>query len=334
VSLIPRVSVVLPFRDAAATLDDALHSIAAQTLPTFECLLVDDGSLDSSLARARALVARDARFRLLRSPGGLVRALNAGVAAARAPLIARMDADDLAHPMRLERQLQALAADPSLSVISCLVECATSPAPGKGMRRHVQWLNSLRSPDAIRAAAFVESPIAHPSALFRRGAYDAVGGYRDDGGPEDYDLWLRLLVCGHRAAKVAEVLLFWRDLPHRLSRVDARYDRRRFFATKLRHFPAAVPRGTTLQIWGAGRTGRRWGRALTARGYPVARFVDIDSRRWGQFINGVPIDPPSAPQRGHGFLLAAAGALGAREAIEDCLQPRGLQPWIDYLAVA
>jgi len=262
-----------------------------------------------------------------------VGALNAGVAAARTPLIARMYADDVAHPRRLERQLQRLAADPTLSVVSCLVECAAAPAAGEGMRRHVQWLNSLRTPEAIRAAAFIESPIAHPSAVIRRAAFDAVGGYSDNGGPEDYDLWLRLLVRGHRAAKVPEVLLAWRDLPQRLSRVDARYDRRRFFTTKLRHFPAAVPRGTTLQIWGAGRTGRRWARALTGRGYEIARFVDIDPRRWGQLIHGVPVHAPATPERADGFVLAAAGSLGAREAIEHCLQPRGLRPWFDYLAI-
>jgi glycosyltransferase involved in cell wall biosynthesis len=335
VSPTPRVSIVLPFRDTAATFADALRSVAAQTLAAFECLLVDDGALDGSGRLARTTAARDRRFRVLRrSPGGLVRALNAGIAAARAPLIARMDADDLAHPQRLERQVQALTADPSVSVMSCLVACFPDATAGDGMRRYVQWLNGVRTPEEIRAAAFVESPIAHPSAVIRRSALDAVGGYRDEGGPEDYDLWLRLLVRGHRVAKLPDVLLCWRDSPGRLSRVDPRYHRHRFFATKLAHFPAAVAPGSAVQIWGAGPTGRRWARALGARGYSLRRFVDVDPRRWGRLLHGVPVEAPHAPQRSDGFVLAATGSPGARAAIEQCLQRSGLRPWSNYLAVA
>jgi glycosyltransferase involved in cell wall biosynthesis len=330
----PAVSIVLPFRDAGATLDDALRSVAAQTLRNFECLMVDDGSLDSSSASARRLAARDARFRLLRTGGGLVQTLNAGCQVARAPLIARMDADDLAHPTRLERQLAALHADASLSVISCLVEAFPAATVGEGMRRYAEWLNGLCTPAAIHAALFVESPIAHPSVVVRRSALSAVGGYRDCGGPEDYDLWLRLLLRGHRAAKVPEVLLSWRDSPRRLSRVDPRCHRRRFFATKLEHFPAAVSPDSALQICGAGPTGRMWARALIARGYRVRRFIDVDRRRWGRGIQGVRVDPPHAPNRRDGFVLIAVGTPGARAGIQNWLSECGLRPCVDYLAVA
>jgi glycosyltransferase involved in cell wall biosynthesis len=334
VNATPRVSVVLPFRDAGATLADALRSIAAQTLPAFECLLVDNGSLDASTVTAHDAARRDARFRVLRSDGGLVQALNAGIAAARAPYIARMDADDLSHPARLAQQLAALAADPSLAVMSCLVECFPAAASGNGMRRYAAWLNGLRTPDAIRAALFVESPIAHPSAVVTRSALDAVGGYRDTGGPEDYDLWMRLLLRGYRAGKVGAVLLAWRDSPQRLSRVDPRYRRRRFLDTKVAHFPTAVAPGTPVQIYGAGPTGRAWARALAARGYPVRRFVDVAPQRWHRRIDGVPVHPPARPERRDGFALAASGAPGAREQLEEWFQRCGLRPCDDYLAVA
>jgi glycosyltransferase involved in cell wall biosynthesis len=333
VTALPRISVVLPFRDAGATLNDALHSLSRQTLTPFECVLIDDGSLDSSTATARRTAKRDRRFRIVRGGGGLVQALNAGIAVARAPLIARMDADDLCHPLRLERQLETLCADPSLSVVGCGVECFPAAAVREGMRRYVEWLNGLCTPEAIRGALFVESPIAHPSALVTRAALDEVGGYRD-GGPEDYDLWLRLLVSSHRAAKVPDVLLHWRESPHRLSRVDPRYHRRRFLAAKLAHFPAAVPPGTAVHIWGAGPTGRAWARALGARGYPVRGFVDVAQRRWGRTIQGAPVRAPHAPRRGDGMIVVAAGGRGAREHVETWLQRCGLRPWADYLAVA
>jgi glycosyltransferase involved in cell wall biosynthesis len=330
----PVVSVVLPFRDAADTLGAALDSLRAQTLAAFECLLVDDGSTDTSSVIAATYAAADARFRVLRAGGGLVDALTRGIAAARAALIARMDADDLAHPERLARQCAALERDPSLSAVGCLVDCFPAESAGAGMQRYVAWLNSIVTPEAIRDAIFVESPIAHPSAMLRRDALSAVGGYRDRDGPEDYDLWLRLILDGHRLAKVPEMLLQWRDTPGRLSRIDRRYSRRSFFATKLAHFPRAVPPTTRLQIWGAGPTGRAWARALGARGYTVRRFVDIAPQRWGRVLAGVPVVQPGPPDREDGFVLIAVGTPGARAWIETWLTQRGLQPWHDYLAVA
>ena len=329
-----QLSIVLPCRDAAATIDDALGSIAAQTVADFECIVVDNGSIDSSRRRAAALAARDPRFRLIDSDGNLVRALNRGIDAAHGTVIARMDADDLAHPRRLERQFAALESDPSLSVVSCLVECFPVTALRDGMRRYQHWLNGVQTPEAIRNALFVESPIAHPTAVMRRAALDAVGRYRDTGGPEDYDLWLRLLLAGHRAAKVPEVLLFWRDSTRRLSRTDPRYDRHRFVATKLAHFPMAVPATRPLDICGAGPTGRRWARALARRGYAIRRFLDVAPHRWGTTINGVPVCAPDALHCSRSFVLAAAGSPGARDGITGWLEGSGLRPWRDYLAVA
>jgi glycosyltransferase involved in cell wall biosynthesis len=330
----PRVSVVLPFRDAAATLGEALDSLRVQTLDDFECVLVDDGSTDASPKIAAACAAVDARFRLLRAGGGLVDALNRGIADARAPLIARMDADDLARPERLARQHDALAGEPTLSAVGCLVDCFPPETAGAGMRRYVEWLNSLVTPEAIRAAIFIESPIAHPSAMVRRDALNAVGGYRDTGGPEDYDLWLRLVLDGHRLGKVPLMLLRWRDAPRRLSRIDARYARARFFATKLAHFPRAVPPGTTLQIWGAGPAGRAWARALRTRGYTLRRFIDIAPQRWGRRLAGVPVEPPDVPDPSAGFGLVAVGAPAARAWIEAWFSQHDLRPWRDYLSVA
>lgn len=330
----PRVSVVLPFRDAADTLAAALDSIAAQTLRDWECLLIDDGSTDASAELARARAAADPRWRLLDAGGGLVDALNRGIAAARAPLIARMDADDVAMPERLERQAAAFAADPALAVVSCLVEAFPAELVTDGMRRYLDWLNGLTTAAAIRDALFVESPIAHPSAMLRADAVRAIGGYRAFDGPEDYDLWLRLLLAGGRAEKVPRVLLRWRESPRRLSRVDPRCHRRRFLATKLEHLPRVLPPGTAVQIWGAGPTGRRWARALSARAYPVRRFYDIAPRRWGRAIDGVPVLRPTAPDPDGGFLLIAAGTPGAREWIEDWFSQHGLRRWDHYLAVA
>ncbi len=328
------VSVVLPFRNASSTLGEALDSIRDQSLRNIECILVNHGSQDGSSSIASEYARRDSRFRIVRSDGTFVDALNRGVRTARAPLIARMDGDDRSHPLRLQRQLEALEQDPALQLVSCLVECFPRAELAGGMKRYQSWINALISATEIRNALFIESPLPHPSVVFRRDAFDAVGGYTETDGPEDYDLWLRMILGGARAAKVPEVLLEWRESSTRMSRVDPRYAKDRFFATKLRHFPRAVPLGTPLQIWGTGPTARRWARNLRRAGYPIRRFVDVIDKRVGRTVQGVTVEAPSAIEAGAGLVLAAVGLTGARAVIEENLQARGMQPGHDYIAVA
>lgn len=332
--MIPAVSIVLPFRDAADTIAEALESLRTQTCTSFEALLVDHQSRDASVDIARSLCRRDARFRLLTAAGSFVDALNTGLAAARGAWLARMDADDRCHPQRLERQLALLATDPTLSIAGCHVACTAAGRLRQGMRRYEAWLNSIATPEEIRNALFVESPLAHPSVVVSRDAIRAVGGYQETNGPEDYDLWMRLLLAGHRAAKVPAVLLEWRDTPSRLTRTDPRYRRERFFATKLRYIERVIPSATPLQIWGAGPIGRRWGRALRQRGFAVRRFIDVDPRKLRRSIAGAPVEPPATVSQRDGFVLAAVGSPGARERIDAFLRDAGCRPWIDYLAVA
>jgi glycosyltransferase involved in cell wall biosynthesis len=112
---------VLPFGDAADTIADAIDSLRGQTLSTFECVLIDNRSSDASRTIAQSICRIDPRFRIITQSGSFVDALNAGWTAARSPLIARMDADDVAAPRRLEAQHALLVADSSLALASCLV---------------------------------------------------------------------------------------------------------------------------------------------------------------------------------------------------------------------
>lgn len=330
----PLVSVVLPFRNASETLVAAIDSIRQQTLSTFECVLIDNRSCDNSRALAESVCRTDHRFRLIVQEGSLVDALNAGCAAARSPLIARMDADDLAAPQRFEAQHAMLAGDSTLAVASCLVDAFPSATIRDGMRRYLAWSNAARSPERIRESLFVESPLIHPSVMMRRAALAQVGGYIESDGPEDYDLWLRLLLAGFHAAKVPQVLLQWRDAPMRLTRTDPHYTATRIFETKLRHLPSVVPRGTSLQICGAGPIGRRWARALRDMGYPLRRIVDVDRAKHGRIVAGTRVERPQDLDPADGYILAAVGVPGARAQIETFLQARGSHPWDNYLCVA
>jgi len=318
-ALPPRVSVLLPVKDAEGTLPECLASLRAQTLAEHEVVAVDDGSTDGSRALLERAAEEDPRVRVLRSTGrGLVSALNAGAAAARAPLVARMDADDVALKDRLRRQATRLEADEKLDVLGTQVE-VLGGARNDGMRAYVLWSNALQDDAAMRRDLLVESPLVHPSAMMRTAALLGLGGYRDYDGPEDYDLWLRAAAAGFRFSKLPEVLLQWRDSERRLTRRDPRYAPARFFARKLQALlEGPLAAGGPVVVWGAGEIGKAWARALRARGVLLCAFVEVDPRKLGQRIHGAPVlGVDEAKALGPALHLAAVGQPGARERIRE-----------------
>ncbi len=332
----PAVTLLMPVRDAESTLDPAVESVLRQTMDCFELLAIDDHSKDATPEMLDAWRRRDGRVRISPCRGdGLVDALNTGLEDARAPLIARFDADDLAHPRRLELQTAFLRHRPEISVVGCLVESIPRPHVREGYRVYERWLNSLTEPDDIARQIYIESPLAHPSVTFRRKNVLDAGGYRDAGWAEDYDLWLRLHARGERFAKVPELLHYWRDAPERLSRSDPRYAIERFLAAKA-HFLAAGPLcERAVVIWGAGPAGRRISRHLLREGVEITAFVDVDPRKIGRTLRARPIFSPTAiPFDGDPIVLAAVASRHARELIRRRLDARFLVEGRDYFCVA
>lgn len=335
--MIPRVSVLLPVHDAAATLGAALRSVEWQTLAEWEAVVVDDGSSDGSLDLARDRAAADRRIRVLERPHrGLVAALQEGLAECRAPLVARMDADDLCRPDRLARQLEFLDRHPGLDVVGSGVRVFPVATRTEGMARYESWLNSLWEAGEIERDLFVESPLVHPSVVFRKAAVQAAGGYRESRGPEDYDLWLRLWERGARFGKVREVLLFWRDAPDRVTRTDPRCHRDRFRELKVEALlRTRLASGRPVLLWGAGPNGKGFARDLAERGRPAAAFVDSHPGRRGQRILGIPVlGPDQLPSPGEGFLLSTVGRPDSRAEIRLHLEERSWREGRDFLCVA
>jgi glycosyltransferase involved in cell wall biosynthesis len=325
----------MPYRDAAATVEEAARSILAQQGVSLELVAVDDGSRDDGPARLRAIAASDPRVVALAGEGeGIVAALARALAAAHGDVVARMDADDVALPGRLARQAAALAEDPRLGVVGTQVE-ALGPC-GEGMRRYVDWQNGVVSASDHARELFVESPLCHPSVALPRRALEAVGGWRDAPWAEDYDLWLRLDAAGWRIAKVPEVLLRWRQREGSLTFSDARYSLQRFREARACYLaPKLLRTGRSVVLWGAGPTGRRLARALEAHGVRAARFVDIDPRKIGRTARGAPIVAPDALRAGgESVVVVAVGARGARQIVRDGLAARGFVEGEDFVCAA
>jgi len=338
----PVVSVLLPCYNAADTVEETLDSLSRQTLADFEAIVVDDGSQDSTLRMLRDWAAGDCRFRVYSRPhGGVIEASATGLRECRARYIARMDADDRAHPERLAKQVTYLDEHPEIAAVSCLVTTFPDEHIREGFRIYIEWLNSLISDEDIRREMFVESPLPNPSVTFRAEWLERVGGYQDHGWPEDYDLYLRMYLAGARFAKIPQVLLEWREHPERLTRTDRRYSLENFLRAKA-HYLRLGPLADrdAVIIWGAGMMGRRLGKLLMREeGVPVVSFVDIDPKKIGKTRRGKPVIPPEDLCDWWGryrnpVLLAAVGARGARSIIRERLNAFGLREGVDWWAAA
>lgn len=201
------ISIVLPVYNAERYLAAAVQSLLDQSFTRFELLAVNDGSVDRSLEILQQLARRDRRVRVLSRPNtGIVGALNDGIAASTAPLIARMDADDFALPERLAAQYAYMQAHRECVALGTAVDfmdehnarVMACPRP----LQHEQIEAGLLKGDG--------GMIIHPSAVFRRDALLSIGGYRLSAQyVEDLDIYLRLAMVG-RLANLPETLLCYR----------------------------------------------------------------------------------------------------------------------------
>lgn len=336
----PAVSVLLPCYNAAATLPRALESLLNQTRGDFEVVCVDDGSQDKTLEIIERFAGLDDRVRALPMPhGGIVAALNLGLAHCRAQLVARMDADDLVLPRRLELQAAALKDRPELDLVGCRVRFGGCRTASRGYALHVDWTNSLTSHADICLHRFVECPFPHPSIMFRREASERFGVYRDGPFPEDYEMILRWLEQGAIMSKVDAELLVWSDPHGRLSRTDPRYDVQAFYRTKAMYLARWLERHNPLHpeihCIGAGRTARKRAAMLEEQGIEVTSYVDIDPNKVGRLVQGRPVlHRTDLPPPGDVFCVSYVGSRGARDEIGRFLMQRGYVPGRDFLFAA
>jgi glycosyltransferase involved in cell wall biosynthesis len=336
------ISVLLPFRNAAPTIAAALESIASQSRRDFELLAVDDGSTDASVEIV-ASFRRTLPSLTIITPRerGLVAALNAGLAAARGELVARMDADDSMHPERLARQAAYLGSNPSLCAAGSRVELFSEEGEiAAGYREYVRWQNRCVTPSDVAEEIYVESPLAHPAVMFRRDVIAEAGSYHDGDFPEDYELWLRLHALGLGMGKVDEVLLRWRESAGRASRRDPRYRREAFDRLRAAYLARDVRlrSGREIAVWGAGFRSRRRVALLDAAlpsGLPIAAWIDIDPRKIGRTLRGAPVTDPEwlAHRRERPFVLVYVTNHGAREEIGTALAGLGYRRGTDWIAV-
>lgn len=196
------VTVLLPVHNGGRHLPAAVSSILGQTYRDFELLVIDDGSTDGTSDYLKSV--DDPRLRVHHQPNlGLVSALNTGLSMARHEFVARMDADDVSEPDRIQVQVDHLLDHPSVAAVGC---CYTVIDEQDAVLREV---HTAGHPDYLAAQLYFRNVLPHAGMMFRRSLVLAAGGYRDVGPVEDYDLWARL-TADHAIASVPLLLLRYR----------------------------------------------------------------------------------------------------------------------------
>jgi glycosyltransferase involved in cell wall biosynthesis len=204
----PPLSVVMSVRNVARYVAQAIDSVLSQTFRDYEFIVIDDGSKDETAGILADYARRDPRIRLLRGPErGLSAALNLGIEHARAPLLARMDGDDVCLPARLQKQVAFLDANPDHVMVGsrCVLidpdGCPIHEKPGIPLAH-----------DQIDAMLLrMEWPLVHPAIMMRADAFKKTGGYLERYKTvEDHDVFLKLAEIG-KLANVNEVLFLYRQ---------------------------------------------------------------------------------------------------------------------------
>ncbi len=329
------VDVLLPFHVEAPGLDAAIASIVGQTYADWHLILIDNRAAPAALKIAQRWAHADARIRLIHEQEqGIAHALNAGLRIVTAPLVARMDSDDLCHPERFAQQVALLGADATLGAVACRVGLTSTLPDYSGLRHFVDWQNSVVSAEEHALSRFIESPVAHPSVMFRAALIHRHGPYSTAAVPEDYELWLRWMDAAVRMAKVDEVLLTWHDSPGRLTRTHPHYAHARFLDVKgqylSRWMERHVPTHRKVTVCGTSKWGVERALHLQGQGLRIDACTDIQGPRQAPFAY---VHPDDAVWRGD-FLLGLVAKRGVRQAMRTHFVAQGLIEGIDFLMAA
>lgn len=214
----PCVSVLIPVYNCETFLEEALDSIRAQTFSDFECIVVNDGSRDNSLAILERYAASDPRFVVVDKPnGGIVSALNAGLARCTGEFVARMDGDDIALPERFALQVEFLKSHPEVVAVggwAKIVDETGTEATLCDCGKPTCWCIDVRPPADHKsindALSECEYTLLHPTLMARTAALREIHGY-DSRLPtaEDLDIFMKLGEMG-QLANIPEFVLLYR----------------------------------------------------------------------------------------------------------------------------
>ena len=319
----PLVSVILPVFNGEAFIVDSVNSILNQTLTNLELIIINDGSTDSTLDILHSI--NDPRIRVYTTMNrGIARALNFGIKLSNSDFIARMDADDISNPNRLQLQYDHLISNPKIDLVSCLVEYGGDRKKNLGYALYVEGINKLITHEQMYKRRFQDSPIAHPSVMFRKELIEKYGGYTEAEEPEDYELWLRWLDNGVKFNKIDHNLLIWNDLVDRISRKYRAYSKNNFNKVKSKYLAKHIKsngKPSSIWIWGVGKKVNAIIKCLKEEELKIDKYIDVKSDNNSKNV----IHYTDLPNSDDILILSLVGDRVGKREIEKYLLSKGYE---------
>lgn len=329
----PLVSVVLPFYNPGKKLDYAIRSIVEQTFTRWELILVNNNACAVSSAIAEKWCRKNRKIKLIFEPvQGIAHAINTGIRNAQADFVARMDADDISFPERIEKQVDYLLNHPETGVVSTRSLFCSSIGNNEGFSLFVDWQNKIITNEQHYLARFIESPLAHPTVMFRKEIIGLYGYYNTGNVPEDYELWLRWFARGVGFYKIPEKLVQWNDHGERLTRIHPGYSKEAFMHIRYeylaRYLKEKTFEGKKIIVCGASKNILKKANHLEGFGVKIYGVTDIIKRRAAGF-RFFPDGEIKAP--GDYLILNLISKRGIGKKIKDHFTARGFTEGEDLI---
>lgn len=289
----PKVSIIMPVFNGGSFLKDSIDSILSQSFTDFEFIIVNDGSTDQSIDIIMQYMKSDKRIVLIsRKNEGIVNSLNQAAALSSGEYIARMDADDISMPDRIEKQLNFLENNPEYLLVASQIKTFTQSdeIPQTELDRFRDWYNEGHTDEEIRKILPIGNCLNHPSILFRKEIIGLESLYkREFQCAEDYELFSRMIKLG-KFAKLNEPLINYRIHPGQISMEYRERQRKLDSIIKAKIISEDYcNKQSRIVIWGCGNGGRMIAGKLVEAGLHVVGFIDKNSDSWNTSINGIPV---------------------------------------------
>lgn len=280
-----KVSILLPFRNAAPWISETIKSIEQQTYGNWEVIAIDDFSTDDSHSILQQLAHSDSRIQIFRNAEkGIIPALQLGLSKAKGDYLTRMDADDLMPENRLQLMVNGMNSLPEKSIVTGKVTYFSDGKVSEGYLAYESWLNERIENGDHFDHIYRECVVASPNWLARRHEIIDSTIFSELKYPEDYDMTFGWLKNGFAIHGIDETTLLWREHPDRTSRNSDVYDQKSFFELKLDWF-SKLQNTDSIAILGAGAKGKLAAGFLLKR-HIAFNWYDLDWKKYGAPVYG------------------------------------------------
>ena len=283
----PLISILTPFKNTSAYLEECLDSIISQSYTNWELLIVDDHSTDGSYKLVEEYAVKDSRIKLFKNPGnGIIEGLRYGFNLSKGDYITRMDSDDIMHPDKLKFMYNDLQNHGRKHVALGLVKYFSDEGISEGYSRYETWINDLTKSGTNYSEIYKECVIPSPCWMVHRKDIMDCDAFNPNRYPEDYDLTFRFYKHQFKCIPSNQLLHFWRDYQSRTSRTHEHYAQNYFLDIKLHYFleldhdPKRI-----LTVWGAGMKGKTIAKKLKKKKIPFKWICD-NPKKVGKRIYG------------------------------------------------